>query len=78
MLETPSKDLFVDTLVDSEVRVRIKQPKLGNLNETIKLVVECMSHLRATLADAGKNTNSLSAILTRLTEKFYKLQKDLH
>jgi hypothetical protein len=39
--------------------------------------VEHKSHLRATLAEAGEDTNSLSAMLTKLTEKFDKLQKDI-
>jgi hypothetical protein len=82
--ETLSKDQLVDALVDSEMRIRIKQSRTGNLNEAIKLAVELEAynraeykgHLRATLAETGEDTNNLSAMLTKLTEKFDKLQKD--
>jgi hypothetical protein len=38
--ETLSKDQFVDAFVDSEMRIRIKQSRPGNINEAIKLAVE--------------------------------------
>jgi hypothetical protein len=82
--ETLSKDQFVDALV-AEMQIRIKQSRPGNLNEAIKLAMELeayhtaehKSHLGATLAEAGEDTSSLSSMLTKLTEKFDKLQNDV-
>jgi hypothetical protein len=84
--ESLSKDQFVDALVDSEMRFRITQSRPGNLNEAIKLAVELEAynraehktrHLQATLAETGEDANSLPAMLTKLTEKVDKLQKDV-
>lgn len=38
--ETFSMEYFLDALVDSEMRIRIKQDMLSNLNQTICLAVE--------------------------------------
>ena len=68
------------------MRFRIQQSRPGNLNKAIKLAVELEaynrpehnSHLRATLAEAGEDINSLSAMLTKLTYNFDKLQRDVN
>jgi hypothetical protein len=38
--ETLAKDQFIDALIDSEIRIRIKQSRPVNLNEVISLAVE--------------------------------------
>ena len=45
--ETLSKDEFVDALVDSEMRIHIKQSRPSNLNVAIKLAVELEVYNRA-------------------------------
>jgi hypothetical protein len=65
------------------MQIRIKQSRPGNLNEAFKLAVELeayntaehKSHLRATPAETGEDTDSLSAMLTKLTEKFENYRK---
>ena len=57
--ETLSKDKFVDALVDSEIRICVKQSLPTNLNEAIQIAVELeaynraerKSHLRATITE---------------------------
>jgi hypothetical protein len=66
------------------MRIRIKQSRPGNLNEAIKLAVELeaynraehKSHLRATLAEAGQDTNSLSAMLTKFDKTTERCRRD--
>ena len=86
--ETLAKDQFVDAVVDAEMRIRIKQSRLINLNEAIKLAFELeayhraerKSYLRATMADSGDNGSdtSLSGMLSKLMEKFDNLQRDVN
>ena len=86
--ETLAKDQFVDALVDSEMRIRIKQSRPTNLNEAIKLAVELEAynraerkcHLRTTMAEPGDNASdtSLSGMLSKLMEKFDTLQRDVN
>jgi hypothetical protein len=45
--ETLSKDQFVDALVDSKMRIRIKQARPKNLNGAIQLAVELEAYNRA-------------------------------
>jgi hypothetical protein len=45
--ETLSKDQFVDALVDSEMRIGIKQVRPKNLNDAIQLAVELEAYNRA-------------------------------
>ena len=67
--DTPAKQHFIEALADSEMRIRIKQSRLQNLNDAIRLAVELetfnraerrvtegRSYLRTTTADstAGK------------------------
>ena len=86
--ETLSKDEFVDALVDSEMRIHIKQSRPSNLNEAIKLAAELeaynraerKSHLRATMAEPGNNASdtSLYVMLSKFMEKFDNLQRDVN
>lgn len=62
--ETLAKDQFIDALIDSDIRIRIKQSRPANLNEAISLAVELEAynkvekrdrelrgHLRTAIAD---------------------------
>lgn len=85
--ETLFKDQFVDALVDSEIRIRIKQSRPTNLNEAINLAVELEAYNRAerkshpssimTESDDKTNDTSLSGMLSKLIEKFDNLHRDV-
>ena len=44
--ETLAKDHFIDALIDSDIRIRIKQSRPANLNEAISLAVELEAYNR--------------------------------
>ena len=44
--ETLAKDHFIDALIDSDIRIRIKQSRPANLNEAISLAVELEAYDR--------------------------------
>jgi hypothetical protein len=54
--ETLSKDQFVDALVDSEMRIRIKQARPRNLNDAIQLAVELEAYNRAEKRNYARST----------------------
>lgn len=73
--ETFSMEYFLDALVDSEMRIRIKQAMPSNLNQTICLAVEQealykaerkyetgRAHMRVTHAQEEKSENTVSVI----------------
>ena len=49
--ETLAKDQFIDALIDSEIRIRIKQSRPVNLNEAISLAVELEAYNRVEKRD---------------------------
>ncbi|XP_065921922.1 uncharacterized protein [Magallana gigas] len=86
--ETLSRDQFVDALIDSDMRIRIKQSRPTNLNEAVKLAVELevfnraehKSHLRTTVTETvnevqSSNESDLAMMIKDLTSK--KLQRDV-
>jgi hypothetical protein len=54
--ETLSKEQFVDTLVESEMRIRIKQAGPRNLNDAIQLVIELEAYNRAEKRNYARST----------------------
>jgi hypothetical protein len=54
--ETLTKDQFVDALVDSEMRIRIKQARPRNLNDAIQLAVELEAYNRAEKRNYARST----------------------
>jgi hypothetical protein len=56
--ETLSKDQFVDALVDSEMRIRIKQARPRNLNDAIQLAVELETYNRAEKRNYARSTTT--------------------
>jgi hypothetical protein len=55
--ETLSKDQFEDALVDSEMRIRIKQARPTNLNDAIQLAVELEAYNRVEKRNYARSTN---------------------
>ncbi|VDI47065.1 Hypothetical predicted protein [Mytilus galloprovincialis] len=74
--DTLAKEQFIDALVDSEMRLRIKQSRPKVLNDAIRLAVELevyntaeiktlksMGHLRQTIATSDERTESPIVLL---------------
>ena len=86
--ETLGKDAFIDALVDSDMRLRIKQSRPQNLNEAIRLAVELdsyyktekKSHLQSVNAMKSTNENEshsqdLFGMMQTLQNKLESLEK---
>ena len=56
--ETLSKDEFVDSLVKSEMRIRIKQARPRNLNDAIQLAVELEAYNRDKKRNYARTTTT--------------------
>jgi uncharacterized C2H2 Zn-finger protein len=81
--ETLSKDQFVDALVDSEMRIRIKQARPRNLNEAIQLAVELEAYTRAEKTNYARSTITepvdcrTASALEELSAKVEALQTEI-
>lgn len=81
--ETLAKDQFVDALVDSEMRIRIKQSRPRHLNDAIQLAVELeaynkaerKSYARPTAPEPGND--ALARTLDALNAKIDSLQLEV-
>ncbi|CAG2215708.1 unnamed protein product [Mytilus edulis] len=88
--ETLAREQFLDSLVDSEMRIRIKQSRPENLNQTICLAVELEAfykaerkydtgrgHLRATCTEPNESYDKMAKMMEDFSTKIESLQKDL-
>ena len=81
--ETLSKDQFVDALVDSEMRIRIKQARPRNLNDAIQLAVELEAYNRAEKKNYARPTTAepvdgkTASLLGDLCAKLETLEKEM-
>ena len=81
--ETLSKDQFVDALVDSEMRIRIKQARPKNLNDAIQLAVELEAYNRAEKRNYARPTTTepvdgkTASALEDLCAKLESLQNEM-
>ena len=82
--EILSKDCFVDALLDSEIRLRLKQSKPTNLNETVKLAIELEAFQLAENEKCGKSKKFVRFTKSEgdqnqkdLLEKITELEKEV-
>ena len=87
--ETLSKEYFIDALIDSDIRLRIKQSRPATLNDAIRLAVELEAFVKSeeknkelkgyictvdvTEPELSKSEKELQKLLGRLEE----LQKEM-
>ncbi|XP_065923756.1 uncharacterized protein [Magallana gigas] len=81
--ETLAKDQFVDALVDSEMRIRIKQSRPRHLNDAIQLAVELEAYNRAERKGYARPTapdpenDTLAKTIDALNAKIDSLQLEV-
>ena len=79
--ETLGKDAFIDALVNSDMRLRIKQSRPENLNDAIRLAVELDAYFkterRGDLRMIDNVSSAQSAQMTELVELMRKMQSKL-
>jgi hypothetical protein len=81
--ETLSKDQFVDALIDSEMRIRIKQARPRYLNDAIQLAVELEAYNRAEKRNYEQSTTTepvddrTASALKDLCAKLESLQNEM-
>ena len=66
--ETLAKDQFIDALIDSEIRIRIKQSRPVNLNEAISLAVELEAYNRVEKRDRELKGHLRAAFVEEQTD----------
>ena len=83
-----SKDSFIEALNDSEIRLRLKQSKPSNLEETVKLAIELEAfqtsenerrskkYVRLTQTEEGLNQTALLEKIAKQLEKLTLVNKD--
>lgn len=70
--ETLAKDEFIDALIDSEIRIRIKQSRPANLNEAISLAVELEAYNRVEKRDRELKGHLRAAFVEEQPETYDK------
>lgn len=85
--ETLGKDAFIDALVNSDMRLRIKQSRPENLNDAVRLAVELDAYfktekrgdLRMIDSDEGAQpqTTQLMDLMVAIQTKLEKLEKQV-
>lgn len=70
--ETLAKDQFIDALIDSEIRIRIKQSRPAYLNEAISLAVELEAYNRVEKRDRELKGHLRAAFVEEQPETYDK------
>ena len=90
--ETLAKEQFIDALVSSDMRLRIKQARSTNLNDAVRHAVEleafnkaeekrgdCHGYIRTTVPTQGNSNmdNAITELIKKMQSALTNLQKEV-